>query len=194
MWLCFFSFKRFEDIFEMHSGEKSNKCNQYGYTSSQASNLRTHMKMHSGEKSHKWDQCDYVSAYASVLRTHLKTHGGEKSHKCNQCDYAASYASILRTDLKMHCGEKSNKCNQCDNASSLAGNLRKRLKTHSMHCSSPLSNIKLDPFVFIISYQPKAKSHLDIQIPPMVGFCKLKVWKRVVGSEELKKLYPPLDW
>ena len=121
---------------------------------------------------------------AGYLRKHLKMHTGEKSHKCNQCDYAASYASILRTDLKMHCGEKSNKCNQCDNASSLAGNLRKRLKTHSMHCSSPLSNIKLDPFVFIISYQPKAKSHLDIQIPPMVKFCKLKVWK-IISSPRL---------
>ena len=127
------------------------------------------------------------------LGRHLKMHNEQKSNKCNQCSYAFSWAGHLRTHLKIHSGEKSHKCNQCDYASSLAGNLRKRLKTHSMHCSSPLSNIKLDPFVFIISYQPKAKSHLDIQIPPMVGFCKLKVWKRVVGSDELKKLYPPLD-
>ena len=42
---------------------KSNKCNQCGYTSSQAGNLRQHLKMHSGEKSNKCNQCDYASSY-----------------------------------------------------------------------------------------------------------------------------------
>ena len=35
----------------MHIGEKSNKCNQCDYASSQAGNLRAHLKTHSGEKS-----------------------------------------------------------------------------------------------------------------------------------------------
>ena len=38
---------------EAQRGEKSNKCNQCDYASSQASNLRRHLKMHSGEKSSK---------------------------------------------------------------------------------------------------------------------------------------------
>ena len=69
--------------------------------------LRTHFKIHSGEKSNKCNQCDFASSYASALRTHLKIHSGEKS-KCNQCDYASSDASNLRTHLKTHSGEKPN--------------------------------------------------------------------------------------
>ena len=57
---------------------KSNKCNQCGYASSQAGNLRRHLKIHSGEKSNKCDQCDYASSDAGNLRRHLKTHRGEK--------------------------------------------------------------------------------------------------------------------
>ena len=60
---------------------KSNKCNQCDYTSSQAGNLRTHLKMHSGEKTNKCNQCYFVSSRAGNLKTHLKTHSGEKSNK-----------------------------------------------------------------------------------------------------------------
>ena len=114
-----------------HSGEKPNKCNQCDYTSSQAGNLRTHLKTHSGEKSYKCNQCNFVCSLPSSLRQHLKIHGGEKSNKCNQCDFASFQEGNLRTHLKTHSGEKSNKCNQCDFASSRAGNLRTHLKTHS---------------------------------------------------------------
>ena len=64
--------------------------------------------MHSGEKSNKCNQCDYASSYAHYLRTHLKMHSGEKSNKCNQCDYVSFEASNLRRHLEMHCGEKFN--------------------------------------------------------------------------------------
>ena len=64
---------------------KSNKCNQCNYASSQAGNLRTHLKIHSGEKSYKCNQCDYASSRAGNLRTHLKKHSGEKPNKCSQC-------------------------------------------------------------------------------------------------------------
>ena len=43
----------------MHSGEKSNKCNQCDYSSSRAGHLRRHLKMHSGEK-------DYLSKKDAV--------------------------------------------------------------------------------------------------------------------------------
>ena len=66
------------------------------------------------EKSNKCNQCDYASSNAGHLRTHLKTHSGEKSNKCNQCDYASSEVGKLRRHMKTHSGEKSNKCNQCD--------------------------------------------------------------------------------
>ena len=55
------------------------------------------LKSHSGEKSNKCNQCDYVSSQASYLRSHLKTHSlkirtnlwkrtVEKSKKCYRCD------------------------------------------------------------------------------------------------------------
>ena len=37
-------------------------------------------------KSNKCNQCDYASSQAGDLRTHLKTHSGEKSNKFNQCN------------------------------------------------------------------------------------------------------------
>ena len=52
-------------------------------------------------------QCNYASSQAGNLRRHLKTHIGEKSKKCSQCNYTSSYASALRTHLKTHSGEKS---------------------------------------------------------------------------------------
>ena len=71
------------------SGEKSKKCKQCNYASSDLGNLRTHLKMHSREKYKKCNQCDYAFSRAGNLRIHWKTHSGEKtSILCNQCDYA----------------------------------------------------------------------------------------------------------
>ena len=93
--------------------------------------LRTHLKMHCGEKSNKCSQCDFASSNTHQLRTHLITNIGEKSHKCSQCDYASSSTSNLSSHLKTHSGEKSNKCNQCGFASARADKLTRHLKTHS---------------------------------------------------------------
>ena len=54
---------------------------------------------HSGEKSNKCKQCDYASSQPGDLRRHLKRHSGEKSNKCNQCDFASSYAGNLKAHL-----------------------------------------------------------------------------------------------
>ena len=45
-----------------------------------------------GEKSNKCNQCNYASSDAGKLRKHLKTHTGEKSNKCSQCEYTSSHA------------------------------------------------------------------------------------------------------
>ena len=65
------------------SGEKSNKCNQYDYESSQAGDLRRHLKIHSGEKSNKCNQCDFASSRVDSLSNHLKIHKGENWKQCN---------------------------------------------------------------------------------------------------------------
>ena len=79
------------------SAIKSNKCNLCDYASSQAGDLRKHLKMHSGEKSNKCNQCDFACVDPRSLSRHLKTHSGEKSNKCSQCDFASSRAGNLRT-------------------------------------------------------------------------------------------------
>ena len=56
------------------SAIKSNKCNLCDYASSQAGDLRKHLKTHSGEKLSKCSQCNYASSEPGKLRRHLKTH------------------------------------------------------------------------------------------------------------------------
>ena len=63
------------------------------------------MKTHTGEKSSKCIQCDYASSQAGNLKTHLKTHRGEKTDECNQCDYASRNVSNLRAHMKTHTGK-----------------------------------------------------------------------------------------
>ena len=53
-------------------------------------------------KSNKCNQCDFPSSQAGDLRKHLKTHSGETPNKCNHCDYASSRAGDLRRHLTMH--------------------------------------------------------------------------------------------
>ena len=81
VWLYILRGRQLEKTFEIHSGEKSNKCYQCNYASSCAGNLRRHLKTHSGEKSNKCNQCDFTSSEAGKLRKHLKTHIEEKSNK-----------------------------------------------------------------------------------------------------------------
>ena len=58
--------------------------------------------MHSGEKSNKCNQCDFASAYASALRAHFKKHSEEKPNKCNPCDYVTSHALFEDTFEDAH--------------------------------------------------------------------------------------------
>ena len=49
-----------------HSGEKSNKCNQYDFASSWADILRIHRNTHSGEKFN-----NFISEFIGMLYNHV---------------------------------------------------------------------------------------------------------------------------
>ena len=64
---------QFEETFEeKNSGEKSNRCNQCDYASSQADNLRSLLKTCIEEKSNKWNKCEFGCSDPSSLRSHMK--------------------------------------------------------------------------------------------------------------------------
>ena len=48
------------------------ECEYCGHTSVRRSELNNHLKMHTGEKSNKCNQCDYASSQAGHLRTHMR--------------------------------------------------------------------------------------------------------------------------
>ena len=163
-----------------YSGEKSNKCNQCNYASSQKSNLRTHLKSLSGEKSKKCNLCDYASSHAGHLRTHLKLHSGvkpmwlhlpmhliwghiwrhtsEKSRTNASNVIMLSLRQAISVDIwKCTVEKKSHKCKQCDYAFSQAGNLRKHSKTHSREKSN-----KCDQCDYASYHAGHLRTHLEI--------------------------------
>ena len=54
------------------------------------------------------NQCNYASSQANDLKKHLKRHRGEKSSKCNQCDCAYAQTGNSKIHLK-HTVEKIEK-------------------------------------------------------------------------------------
>ena len=109
-----------------------------------AGDLMMHLQTHTGEKSHKCDQCAFASSQAGHLRIHLKTHTVEKENICNQCDHACS--SNLRTHIKMHSGEKSHKCKQCGFAFTGAGSFYGNIWKHTVEKSQTnATNVSMHP-------------------------------------------------
>ena len=58
--------------------------------------------MHALEKPFKCRECNYSTTKASNLKTHVQAkHTLEKPFKCNECDYSATQASLLKTIYKL---------------------------------------------------------------------------------------------
>ena len=58
-------------------------------------NLNTPMKVHTGGKSNKCDQCKFANAQSAMLRIHIREHSGEKHNKCGQCNYSSTQANTI---------------------------------------------------------------------------------------------------
>ena len=69
------------------------------FSSVHSKSLRLLLMVHSGEKSNQCNQCHYVCCDPNALRRHLKTHIREKTSKCNQCQFASHQVGNLRRHL-----------------------------------------------------------------------------------------------
>ena len=84
---------------KLHSGEKPKNATNVTM-SLHLQFEETFEEKNSGEKSNRCNQCDYASSQADNLRSHLKTCIEEKSNKCNKCEFGCSDPSSLRSHMK----------------------------------------------------------------------------------------------
>ena len=54
------------NIWKKHSGEKTNKCNQFEFASASSGNLRKAIKAHGGEKKHKCNSVNMILLMQSI--------------------------------------------------------------------------------------------------------------------------------
>ena len=93
---------------KMHSGERSNKCNQCHFSSPWKANLRTPFENTQWRKLEQmqsmWVCLNNKSQFESTFEE--EKNGGKKSNKCKQCENASWHAYNLRVHLKTHNREK----------------------------------------------------------------------------------------
>ena len=104
MWLCILLWRRFEDTFKKLHWSQVNQVPTVWLCI--PSDRRFKERSHSENKSNKCKQCDYASSQASNMRSRLNTHNRQKFNMCNQCDYAIcipwDQVGDLRNHFKIH--------------------------------------------------------------------------------------------
>ena len=78
-------------LWNIKSGQLEGTKVNCKYASSRAGDLRKHLKKHSGEKSNKCNQCDYASSNADHLRTHSgeKSHKCNQYQYAHLCVFSS---------------------------------------------------------------------------------------------------------
>ena len=110
----------------------AHKCNQCGYSSITAVNLKNHLLVHSGEKPFACKQCKYSCRHPSALKSHMLSHSGEKPFICKQCNYSCTTASNLKTHMPIHSGEKPFTCTQCNFSCKKVDDFKKHKLKHDI--------------------------------------------------------------
>ena len=144
---------QFEDSFENTQWRKVKQMQSVWLYILRGRQLEKTFEIHSGEKSNKCYQCNYASSCAGNLRRHLKTHSGEKSNKCNQYDYSSSQACTLRKigdkgRDKMKVWKYKSEINRIADSCDKSGNLSLPLSPHPSKPPSSQTSIlsKLNSF------------------------------------------------
>ena len=66
-----------------------------------AKDLKTHLLQHDGKKTHSCDQCDYSSTIASNLKSHMLVHIA-MPFVCEQCRKQCRYSCTAAGNFKKH--------------------------------------------------------------------------------------------
>lgn len=98
---------------EVHSGQKSLKCDTCGKVFQHESRLIRHLKIHTCEKPYSCSVCGKAFSEMSVLAVHKRIHTGEKPFPCNTCGIRFRNASALTRHMRAHTDERPYLCSTC---------------------------------------------------------------------------------
>jgi KRAB domain-containing zinc finger protein len=93
--------------------QKANKCNKYGKSFIQSSNLQAYCRTSTQETPYKCNECGKFFTCSSSLKICHENCTGERLHKSNNCGKSFIQSSKLQVNYRIHTGEKPYKCNKC---------------------------------------------------------------------------------
>ena len=97
-----------------HTGDKPFKCNTCGHTTTQQSNLKTHIQnIHTNE--HEMVECELCSKNVrkKQLKTHMNSHKTSRPFQCPDCDGTFKYKEQLKKHTTVHQDIRPNHCMIC---------------------------------------------------------------------------------
>lgn len=100
------------------------------YNSSSSSLVSEQYPKSNNERIFSCSYCSYSTSAASNLKSHVMIHTKEKPHKCTFCSKTFIQSSNLKRHVRIHTGEKPYVCTFCFRSFSDKGNFEKHKRRH----------------------------------------------------------------
>ncbi|XP_075924701.1 uncharacterized protein LOC116944317 isoform X1 [Petromyzon marinus] len=135
-----------------HTGERPHCCQYCDYRSSEAYNLKMHVRArHSRALAFPCGDCGASFTALGELRRHAAMHSAERVYACQYCGHRSSNSSDLKRHvISIHTRSFPHKCEVCEKGFHRPSELNKHMATHKgkkvhqcRHCEFRTS----DPFV-----------------------------------------------